>query len=443
VSDLSQGWAWSRLKDCAENLDSMRIPINRSERSGRQGKIPYYGATGQVGWIDHPLFDEELVLLGEDGAPFLERHRPKAYLINGPSWVNNHAHVLRGGAVSNRYLVHFLNSIDYHGLANGTTRLKLTQASMNSIAVPVAPEPEQQRIVATIDEQYSRVDAGVAALERALHNLKRMRAAVLHAAVTGRLASSYGTGSDHKGGPSGWCVVSVGDIAEVSGGITKNPKRRPHKNPVPFLRVANVLRDGLALDDVHEIEVFDGELERKRLRAGDLLVVEGNGSPDQIGRSALWHGEIDPCVHQNHLIRVRPNERVLPEYLNLYWNAPSSMATIQSAASSTSGLHSLSTGKVRSIPVALPPVDTQKRIVEEVRRQLSLVDALVDAVHATMSRSHSLRSSILTEAFAGRLAPQEPTDEAASVLLGRIANQRLAMTGNRPGMRTRRTTVPV
>jgi type I restriction enzyme S subunit len=91
-----RGWVSAELGDLVEVLDRFRVPVNAEERAGRQGKIPYYGATGQVGWIDNFLFDEELVLLGEDGAPFLDPQKPKAYTIRGKSWVNNHAHVLRG-----------------------------------------------------------------------------------------------------------------------------------------------------------------------------------------------------------------------------------------------------------------------------------------------------------------------------------------------------------
>jgi type I restriction enzyme, S subunit len=436
VNGLPPGWARASLADVAENLDWRRIPINSTERAHRTGTVPYYGATGRVGWIDDYLFDEELVLLGEDGAPFLERDKSKAYMISGPSWVNNHAHVLRGRAVANKYLLHYLNYFDYHGYANGTTRLKLTQSQMNRIPLPIAPSAEQERIVAAIEEQFSRLDAGEAALGRARQKIKRMRAAVLEAAVKGRLLDI-----DDKSGlvdhgleprlPRGWSIVPAGDIAEVSGGITKNPKRLPHDNAIPFLRVANVMRDQLDLEEIHYIEVFKGELERFCLRRGDLLVVEGNGSPDQIGRSALWDGSIDPCVHQNHLIRVRPGSKILPEYLNIFWNAPSSMAMIQAAASSTSGLHTLSTGKVRSIQVVLPPLPVQHNIVEEVDRQLSALSALDHQVAIAETRGRVLRSAILATAFSGNLVQQDPTEEPASVFLERIEAERPASNSNR------------
>lgn len=122
MSDLPQGWAETALGDVCDVLDAQRVPVNARERARRVGNVPYYGATGQVGWIDDALFNEELVLLGEDGAPFLDAGKPKAYMIQGPAWVNNHAHVLRArAATTNRFLLHALNAVDYRPFVNGTT----------------------------------------------------------------------------------------------------------------------------------------------------------------------------------------------------------------------------------------------------------------------------------------------------------------------------------
>ncbi len=160
--NLPEGWIRTELKNCVEILDSRRIPINSSERKQRQGNIPYYGSTGQVGWIDDYLFDEELTLLGEDAAPFLDRLKDKAYLISGKSWVNNHAHVLKGinEILHNRFLCFFLNQFDYHEYVTGTTRLKLNQARMKMIPVLLPPLNEQHRIVTKIESIFSRIDAG-------------------------------------------------------------------------------------------------------------------------------------------------------------------------------------------------------------------------------------------------------------------------------------------
>src|SRR3954449_12627435 len=93
--DIPSGWVTAALGELVEVLDHLRVPVNKTDRATRVGTVPYYGAAGQVGWIDDYLFDEELVLLGEDGVPFLNPLQPKAYIISGKSWVNNHAHVLR------------------------------------------------------------------------------------------------------------------------------------------------------------------------------------------------------------------------------------------------------------------------------------------------------------------------------------------------------------
>src|SRR5688500_13358035 len=93
---LPVGWLQTRLEDVVEIRDDLREPVNRKERACRQGPYPYYGATGQVGWIDDFLMDGDYVLLGEDGVDFLDPYRPKAYLVSGKCWVNNHAHVLKG-----------------------------------------------------------------------------------------------------------------------------------------------------------------------------------------------------------------------------------------------------------------------------------------------------------------------------------------------------------
>ncbi|MFH1322633.1 MAG: hypothetical protein ABIH80_02205 [Methanobacteriota archaeon] len=123
LPELPGGWVWTSLESCIEILDGQRVPINADEREKRiAGKstselYPYYGATGQVGWIDDHLFDEELVLLGEDGAPFFEQTKNKAYIIKGKSWVNNHAHVLKAIAdvILNQFLCNYLNVFDYNG----------------------------------------------------------------------------------------------------------------------------------------------------------------------------------------------------------------------------------------------------------------------------------------------------------------------------------------
>jgi len=190
-----QGVMARGLGECVEVLDSKRVPVNAKERAKRLGQVPYFGATGQVGWIDTPLFDEELVLLGEDGAPFLDGDKPKAYVIEGPSWVNNHAHVLRAraGVADSWYLKYALDCVDYHPLVTGTTRLKLTQAQMRRIAIPLPDLANQQKVVAELARQDSIISALRQDTAGAWTKGKALRLAVLRAAFTGQLANAAGS----------------------------------------------------------------------------------------------------------------------------------------------------------------------------------------------------------------------------------------------------------
>jgi type I restriction enzyme S subunit len=198
----------------------------------------------------------------------------------------------------------------------------------------------------------------------------------------------------------------------------------------PFLRVANVYANELRLDEVKTIGISESELSRVLLAPGDLLVVEGNGSIEQIGRVALWDGSIDPCLHQNHIIKVRFFLDGLPRWTLCWLLAPLGRIAIERAASSTSGLHTLSLSKVSRLPVPLAPVAEQLRATEEVDRLTTLALAAERGVTANTQRCARLRQSILKWAFEGRLVDQDPTDEPASRLLERIQAERESTNGH-------------
>jgi len=309
------------------------------------------------------------------------------------------------------------------GRFTGSTIKHLPREAFLNCDVIVPPLAEQRRIVAALEEHLSDLDAAVAGLERARANVGRFVGAVRDAAVRGALSNDRADGAAL---PPKWDLTTLGGISEVQGGIQKQPKRAPVANHYPFLRVANVHRGRLALDDVHRIELFASELDRLRLRRGDLLIVEGNGSPGEIGRMAVWDGGIADCVHQNHIIRARPSDVVLPEFLAIYWNSPRGMRVVQSAASSTSGLHTLSVAKVSRIEVPLPPLDEQRAIVAEVERRLAVADRTAAEIDVQLARAARLRQAILGRAFEGKLVAQDPDDEPASVMLERVRAERAA-----------------
>jgi len=456
VTELPRGWARSTVGELAET--SLGKMLDAKQQTGKH-PTPYLRNIN-VRWgafdlddiavmdIEPHQLDRVLALPGDVIA--CEGGEPGRCAVwsGEPIALQKALHRVRPAAgIDPQYLAFALaersSTRQLDRLFTGTTIKHLPQEKLRVVLVSVAPTAEQQRIVAAIEEAFSKLNAGEAGLRAVRQLLKRMRDAILAAAVTGRLVPQDPTDTpaaklladlgvepleqdDLPDVPDGWAWALLGSVTDIGGGIQKQPKRAPASNPMPFLRVANVGRGTLDLGEVHEIEVFDGELSRYGLARGDLLVVEGNGSPDQIGRSAMWHGEIEPCLHQNHLIRVRPTDVLDPSFLEMYWNSPSASQRVQAVASSTSGLHTLSTGKLKGLRVVLPPVEEQARIVTEVERQMSFVDACERAVAAGLERSAALRRSVLKAAFEGRLVPQDPTDEPASVLLERIRTERVA-----------------
>ncbi len=315
---------------------------------------------------------------------------------------------------------------------------------------------EQKRIVDKLEELLSDLDAGVAELRAAQAKLKLYRLSLLKAAVTGELSREWrvkfggspkprkepesSVDSELPELPQSWRWSSAGQIGAIQGGIQKQPSRAPVLNRYPFLRVANVARDELRLDDIHEIELFEGELGRVALVPGDVLIVEGNGSRTEIGRCAVWSGEIANAVHQNHLIRVRPTG-MRPRFLAAWLNSPIGIGRLAALAATTSGLYTLSVGKIARIPVPVPPLDEQDQIVEMLEGAKAIIHEQAIAIRHALRQTEAQRKNILQAAFSGRLVPQDPSDEPASVLLARIRASR-ADKASVPSRRPRKAKEP-
>ena len=178
-----EGWVERKLPEVVEVLDRMRKPINSTEREVRKGTIPYYGANGQTGWIDEFIFNEELVLLGEDAIDFADPSARKAYLIQGPSWVNNHAHVLRADKtiVNSYFLMESLNKVDYSQYVSFGTRSKLTQASMNGIKLLIPPIKIQEKFVDLLENFVEVIEA----TQKSIENSKVLRSGMLSDLLSG------------------------------------------------------------------------------------------------------------------------------------------------------------------------------------------------------------------------------------------------------------------
>jgi type I restriction enzyme S subunit len=261
--------------------------------------------------------------------------------------------------------------------------------------------------------------------------LKRFRQSVLAAATSGRLTE------DWRNGSALWEVdVRLSSVGLVSGGLTKNSKRDSYALNRPYLRVANVHANELRLDDVSTIGLSEQEFEKTRLRSGDLLIVEGNGSLDQIGRVALWGNEIEDCSHQNHLIRWRAGSRILPKYALFFLLSPAGREQIVKVASSTTGLHTLSVSKIGALTFSLPGLAEQTEIVRRVETLFAFADRLEARLKTAQTAADRLTPALLAKAFRGELVPQDPNDEPAAELLQRLAASRDAAPKAKRGRRS-------
>lgn len=360
-----------------------------------------------------------------------------------------------------KWLISIASKIEAMGTGTTVKGIRLNQ--LRELKIPLAPLNEQRRIVEKIETLFAELDKGEETLREVQTLLARYRQSVLKAAVTGELTADWRTENAHRlehgqellerilqirretwegrgkyrepvapdtSGlpelPEGWVWASVEQIAHVIGGLTKDRKRESMPLRRPMLRVANVYQNRLELSDIHNIGVAERELDRVLLHPFDLVVVEGNGSRSQIGRMAIWRGEIPDAVHQNHLIKVRMVERKLVKFALRWFQSPSGRQNIETVASSTSGLYTLSISKIESLVVPIASLEEIAEIMERVGEKLSNIKQLESWCQAELTRSAALRQSILKEAFAGRLVPQDPNDEPAAELLARIRAKRSA-----------------
>ncbi len=199
--------------------------------------------------------------------------------------------------------------------------------------------------------------------------------------------------------PNGWEWCCIDDLTFVSGGIQKQPKRRPVKNHFPYLRVANVQRGDINIDELERFELEPHELTFWSLEKNDILIVEGNGSADEIGRCAIWQAPIEKCVYQNHLIRVRGIIEGYQEFIALYLNSPSGIKEMQRLAVTTSGLYNLSVGKIRGITIPLPPLNQQNLILSKIREYIFICDNLKISIQSAQQTQLHLADALTDAAI--------------------------------------------
>jgi type I restriction enzyme, S subunit len=183
---MKQGWVNKKLGEVCENLDSRRIPITKNKRIS--GDIPYYGASGIVDYVADFIFNEDLLLVSEDGANLLARKYPISFSISGKTWVNNHAHALRFDNIgSQKFIEYYLNSIKLDDYVSGMAQPKLNQRMLNSIMVPYPEIKNQEKIVSKIEDLKSQTQSLEFNYQQELDALDELKNSILQKAFNGEL----------------------------------------------------------------------------------------------------------------------------------------------------------------------------------------------------------------------------------------------------------------
>lgn len=450
-SSFPSSWRMVSLESCVQILDSMRVPVNNTERAARiEGKnanelYPYYGATGRVGLIDEYIFDDDLVALGEDGVPFLDPTKAKAYSLRGKTWVNNHAHVLKAleGLTTNTYIRHYLNAFDYQGYVNGATRLKLTQANMRRIPIPLASLDEQKQIANKLDELLAQVDSIKARLDAIPAILKRFRQSVLAAAVSGGLTEDW-RGKVAKS----WKSYAIGDIAIVLNGKAF-PSKEYADNGIRLLRPGNLHVTGKVVwtdkNSTFLPEVWAERRPELLLTAGALLMnLTAQSLKDEfLGRVCVLGQSSEPVLLNQRIasFESRLDYDITP-YLYVYFKSPLFREFVDTLDSGTLIKH-MSTNDVLNHRITLPDSAEQTEIVRRVKHLFTFADQIEQRLTEAQTRINQLTQSILAKAFHGALTAdwreQHPElisgEHSAEALLAQIQAARAKLETNKRARR--------
>jgi type I restriction enzyme, S subunit len=448
LAELPQGWMVSDIAALATNIqpgfpsgkhnqDGQGVPHLRPMNVSRDGSIDLTDLKYVLDQ-DGPRLNDGDVLFNNTNSPALVG---KTAVVRRPSdWAfsNHMTRITPARGVVPSYLAHHLHYLwmtGYlrHRCVNHVNQASISSGPLASVPIAVPPSAEQERIVAAIEEQFSRLDAGVAALERVRQKLKRMRAAVFNALLA------------NKDGRR-WPTVRMDSVLEA-GRYGTSTKCAYDGEGLPVLRIPNVQSGGLDLEDIKRAIDRRVDLTGSIVEEGDVLIIRTNGSRSLIGRAAVVPAQRQPLSFASYLIQLKFDRgRIHPHYLVAALSAPRMRQQLESLAATSAGQYNISLDKLRSLEIPLPPLADQLRQFIESDSQLSIIADLDLAVDRANRREHQARFSILAAAFCGKLVAQDPNDEPAAVLLERIAAERSSFNGDKATrnrkLRTTRVTVP-
>lgn len=390
---LVHQWDQVALGDAVEFLDGQRRPVKMGDRARMQGDIPYYGASGIVDHVSSYLFDEDLILLGEDGENIISRAVPLAFKISGKAWVNNHAHVLRPKADFDiDFLTAYLESLDYSGLNSGTAQPKLNKQSCASIRVIKPPLPEQ-RVIASVLADADELNA---TLERLIAKKESIRQGVMQQLLTGKTRLP---GFDQP-----WTERLLGDHVAYVKTVALSRAQLDTDSPLRYLHYGDIhTRTEVRLAAAEEpmpraLAVLAGS--GGRLQVGDVVFADASEDPEGVGKSVeITSVPTEGVVPGLHTIAARFDKSVLADGFKAYLQfIPAFRTALLRLAAGTKVL-ATTRSYISSVRLLLPSIDEQRAIAQV----LVDADAEIEKLVERLEKSHAIKQGMMQELLTGRI----------------------------------------
>lgn len=427
---LPENWCWTRHNSIMDIVGGAQPEKAFFIREPKEGYVQLY-QTRDYGENPVPVYipqkyatkttDEGDILLARYGGSLgkVFRAHKGAYNVALAKVIILYPEVVDDEFLYLYYYSHFYQDFCIKAGYGRSAQAGFNKSDLNELLFPLPPFIEQQRIVDRIESLFAKLDEAKEKAQAVVDSFETRKAAILHKAFTGELTAKWR--EEHGVGMESWKTRELAECFEIVSGIQKTPARSPKDNPVPYLTVANVYRGRIDLSsDIRYFEVTSKEIEKLKLQDKDILIVEGNGSGNEIGRCAIWHNELPLCIHQNHIIRMRRKTAdILPEYALHYLNSEAGKSIMRERSKTTAGLFNLSAGKIKTIPLPMASLDEQSEIIHLIDSLLEKEQWAKESAEAVLDQIDLMKKSILARAFRGELGTNDPSEESAVELLKR------------------------
>jgi type I restriction enzyme S subunit len=432
--DLPASWVWATLRDVVVGVDAGKSFTcePRRARDDEWGVVKVSAMT----WGEFRETENKAVPAHRSVDPrheirpgdiLVSRANTEAY-VGAPVLVgacrpklllsDKSLRIQPSSSIDRRWLLHVLSSpqvrweISARATGQQESMRNISQQALLDVPVAIPPLAEQLRIVATLEDHLSRLEAGVELVRHSSRRLYELIKRILVEAVP-------------IPGPSRWKTASVGAAGSVELGRARHPDWHSGPHTRPYLRVANVFEDRIDASDLMTMDFPPKVFDKYRLIPGDILLNEGQ-SPEYLGRPAIYRGVPEDVAFTNSLLRFKAGPGVDPEWALLVFRRHMHAGRFVKEVRITTNIAHLSATRFKGIEFPIPPLDEQRTIVTETRRRLDYVARMIESTRRAEAQAQSLRRALLSDAFAGRLVPQDPADEPASELLARIRAEREA-----------------